>query len=222
MAATTLLASEALTVRDYVCSAGPGDLPFPELHGSHCLSFVRRGSFGYQVRGRRHELVAGAVLVGHVGDEFVCTHEHHAGGDECLSFHFSAELADRLGRGTRAFEAGSAPPLPELMVLGALAQAAAEGRSPLGVDEAALFFAGRYVELSGGCSDRGASPGTRDARRAVEAAHYNAVMEVAADGSGSRVTWTTDLLPHEMAAPIATLQEQGLATMKRTLESARP
>ena len=50
------------------------------------MSFVRRGSFGYHVRGRSHELVAGSALVGHCGDEFTCTHEHHHGGDECLSF----------------------------------------------------------------------------------------------------------------------------------------
>lgn len=66
-----------------------------------------------------------------------------------------------------------------------------------------------------------------DARRRLawsaegaQTTHYNAVMQVVADGAGTRVTWTTDLLPNEMAAPIAAMQEQGLATMKRTLESA--
>src|SRR5882724_4028537 len=51
--------------------------------------------------------------------------------------------------------------------------------------------------------------------------HYNAVLQVFAQGSGSRVEWTTDLLPNEMANPIQTMQEQGLAIMKRTFESAR-
>ena len=51
--------------------------------------------------------------------------------------------------------------------------------------------------------------------------HYNAVLQVFAQGSGSRVEWTTDLLPNEMANPIQTMQEQGLAIMKRTLESGR-
>jgi carbon monoxide dehydrogenase subunit G len=48
--------------------------------------------------------------------------------------------------------------------------------------------------------------------------HYNAVVEVFAEGAGSRVVWTTDLLPDEMAAAIAGMQEEGLAVMKRTLE----
>src|SRR6478672_2580163 len=46
--------------------------------------------------------------------------------------------------------------------------------------------------------------------------HYNAVLEVFADRSGSRVVWTTDLLPDEMADPVAAMQENGLAVMKKT------
>jgi hypothetical protein len=49
--------------------------------------------------------------------------------------------------------------------------------------------------------------------------HYNAVLQVFAQGSGSRVEWTTDLLPNEMASPIQAMQEQALAIMKRTFES---
>ena len=49
--------------------------------------------------------------------------------------------------------------------------------------------------------------------------HYNAVLQVFAQGSGSRVEWTTDLLPNEMASAIQAMQEQALATMKRTFES---
>ena len=48
--------------------------------------------------------------------------------------------------------------------------------------------------------------------------HYNAVLEVLADRSGTRVVWTIDLLPDEMAEPVAAMQENGLAAMKETLE----
>jgi carbon monoxide dehydrogenase subunit G len=51
--------------------------------------------------------------------------------------------------------------------------------------------------------------------------HYNAVLQILAQGSGSRVEWTTDLLPHEMAGPVQGMQEQALAIMKTTFESAR-
>jgi hypothetical protein len=50
--------------------------------------------------------------------------------------------------------------------------------------------------------------------------HYNAVLEVRADGDGAHVEWTTDLLPHEMAEPIQAMQEQALRIMKQTLEAA--
>jgi carbon monoxide dehydrogenase subunit G len=48
--------------------------------------------------------------------------------------------------------------------------------------------------------------------------HYNAVFQVFAEGSGARVVWTTDLLPDEMADPVAAMQEHGLAVMKETFE----
>jgi hypothetical protein len=52
-------------------------------------------------------------------------------------------------------------------------------------------------------------------------AHYNAVMQVVSEGPNrSRVTWTSDLLPHAMAEAIGKMQELGLATLKQTLERA--
>jgi carbon monoxide dehydrogenase subunit G len=50
--------------------------------------------------------------------------------------------------------------------------------------------------------------------------HYNAALEVFAEGEGSRVVWTIDFLPNEMAGAIAAMQRQGLAVMKQALESA--
>jgi AraC family transcriptional regulator len=170
MGGTTLVETAGLSVVDYRCEAGPGDPPFPEQHATSCVSFVRRGSFGYRVRGRSHQLVAGSVLVGQRGDEFVCSHEHHGGGDECLSFHLSPELVDELGCGSAPFRIGSAPPLPGLMVLGELAQAAADGRSTLGIDEAGLAFAARFVELASARARAAPAASPADRGRAVEAA----------------------------------------------------
>ena len=49
--------------------------------------------------------------------------------------------------------------------------------------------------------------------------HHNASMQVFADGDRrSRVVWIADLLPNEIAGSIAGLIEQGLGTMKKTLE----
>jgi len=51
--------------------------------------------------------------------------------------------------------------------------------------------------------------------------HHNASAQVFADERGaSRVVWIADLLPNELAPAIATMIDQGLVAMKRTLEGA--
>jgi carbon monoxide dehydrogenase subunit G len=52
------------------------------------------------------------------------------------------------------------------------------------------------------------------------ATHYNAVMQAIADPAGTRVVWTSDVLPHELASVLGPLQDQGLATLRATLEAA--
>jgi hypothetical protein len=49
--------------------------------------------------------------------------------------------------------------------------------------------------------------------------HYNAVLEAFAEPGGTRVVWTTDLLPNTMAEPIAAMQDQALATMRKAFET---
>ncbi len=169
MATTTALHEGALAVSDYRCSVGPGDEPFVELHPGFSISYVRRGSFGYRVRGESFELVAGSIVVGHPGDEYVCTHDHTY-GDECLSFHLAPTLVETIGGPPEAWRTGCVPPLPELMVLGELAQAAAEGRSDVGVDEVGMWLAVRFVEVVAGRKRRARELGASDRARAVEAA----------------------------------------------------
>jgi AraC-like DNA-binding protein len=169
MSSTTLLQRRSLTVSDFRCTAVPGEKPFVELHQSHSISFVRKGSFGYHSRGRSHELVVGSVLIGLPGAEFVCTHDHVC-GDECLSFFFEPELVETIGDRKDAWQVGAAPPLAELMVLGELAQAAADGASDIGLDEVGQLLAHRFVEVVSGKTQKAAIPTARDRRRAVETA----------------------------------------------------
>jgi len=50
--------------------------------------------------------------------------------------------------------------------------------------------------------------------------HHNASLQVFADGPGrSRVVWIADLLPGDLEAYVAGLIDQGMAVMKKTLES---
>jgi AraC-like DNA-binding protein len=159
----------SISVIDYRCDLGPADEPFVELHPAFSLSYVRRGSFGYRLRGESFELVAGSILVGHPGDEYICTHEH-VQGDECLSFHLAPALVETLGDRTGIWRTGCVPPLPELMVLGELAQSSAEGKSDIGLDEAGMLFAARFVEVVSGRKRKQPEAQVRDRRRAVEAA----------------------------------------------------
>ena len=169
MERTPLLQRPSISVSEFRCTAVPGDTPFVEHYASHSISYVRKGSFGCHCRGRFFELVAGSILVGYPGDEFICTHDHVC-GDECLSFFLTPELVDAIGDRPEAWRAGAAPPLPELMVLGELAQAAADGRSDIGLDEIGQIFAHRFVEVVSGRAHRPEPAKARDRRRAVETA----------------------------------------------------
>jgi AraC-like DNA-binding protein len=169
MTATTLLERPSISVSDFRCDAGPGDKPFAEQHRCHSISYVRKGSFGLHCRGKSHELVAGSVLIGHPGDEYTCTHEHVC-GDECLSFFLTPELVETLGDSNAIWQAGCAPPLPELVVLGELAQSAADGNSDIGLDEIGQVLASRFVEVVSGKPRKAGPLAARDRRRAVETA----------------------------------------------------
>lgn len=174
MPAISLFRSPALSVTDYRCSRGPGAPSFVESHEEFSVAYVRRGSFGYHARGRSSELIAGSLLVGYPGDEYRCTHDHVC-GDECLSFYFAPELlaaiAERSGGSLQLWRTGGVPPLSELMVLGELAQAVADGRSDASLEEVGMLLAARFAEvLSGKTAPAPREIPVRDRRRAVETA----------------------------------------------------
>ncbi|HVQ02479.1 MAG TPA: AraC family transcriptional regulator [Burkholderiaceae bacterium] len=168
MPQTHTLIEGPVSVVAYRCDAGPQDPAYWEAHEGWSVSFVRRGTFSCHCRGRVHELVPGSVLLGRPGEEYRCTHEHRGGGDECLAVHLSAELVDELApRG--AWFSGAVAPCAELMISGERMQAVCNGDSDIGLDEAALAFAARYVALR---HDDKAHAAARlaDRRRAVESA----------------------------------------------------
>jgi AraC-like DNA-binding protein len=177
MSMTCISPGGGVRIFDYRCQVGVGAKPFVERHDRASISFVRKGSFGYRTRGQYFELVAGSVLVGRAGDEYVCSHDHVC-GDECLSFQLAPELVEAIGDHKSIWSVGALPPMSELMVLAELADAAAAGRSDVALDEAGLLMAARFVEVAGGAvSARSASTAkrpainpARDRRRAVEAA----------------------------------------------------
>lgn len=186
----TLFRNDSLTVIDYRCSAGPQDAPFVEQHAATSMSYVRSGTFGYRYRGESFELAPGAMLIGQCGDEFMCTHEHHGAGDECLSFHLAPALVDSIARDARTWRRGYAPPTPQLMVLGELAQAAAEGASDIGFDEIGVTLAARLCNLLTGRDARAVRAGAADRRRATAAALWidaNAHEDIDLDSAARQV-----------------------------------
>jgi len=166
----TQLQTGSLAALDYRCDDKPGARPYVEMHHGFSVSYVRAGTFGCRTRGKIYELIAGSVLVGYPGDEYLCTHDHYPGGDECLSFQLPPEFVEVIGDDRRIWRSGAIPPLPELMVLGELAQASAAGRSDIGLDEVGMLFAARFVQQVSGRPRWFASAGSADRRRAVEAA----------------------------------------------------
>jgi AraC family transcriptional regulator len=169
MTARTILRHASISVIDRRCSAAPGEASFAERHGGFSISYVRNGSFGYRTRGESFELVAGSILVGYPGDEYMCTHDH-VHGDQCLSFHLAPALVETIGDRTDVWRRGAVPPLPEMMVLGELAQTAAEGRSDVALDEVGMWLVARFVEVVSGRARKSWAAPARDRRRAVEAA----------------------------------------------------
>src|ERR1043166_9387120 len=106
MTSTTLLQRKSISGSDFRCTAGPGDKPFAEQHCRHSISSVRKRRFRLHCRGKFSELVAGSVLIGHPGDEYVCAQEHVC-GDECLSFFLAPELVEAIGDSGTAWQIAS-------------------------------------------------------------------------------------------------------------------
>jgi len=165
----TVLRPGAIAAIDYRCTHDATTTPVLERHEAFSLSYVRRGTFGYRAGGRAFELVAGSLLVGHPGDEYVCTHDH-GGGDDCLSFHLVPEVVDALEARADVWRVPCLPPLPAVVVLGELAQSVADGTSNVGLDEVGLLLAERFVALATGEEARWRAAQPRERRRAVEMA----------------------------------------------------
>jgi polyketide cyclase/dehydrase/lipid transport protein len=48
--------------------------------------------------------------------------------------------------------------------------------------------------------------------------HYNGAVQVFPEGTGSRVVWIADFLPDDAARNVASMVDEGMAAMKRTLD----
>jgi AraC-like DNA-binding protein len=155
-------------VDDVVCTAGPRDRPFEEVHESFALALVVAGTFSYRCRSGAALMTPGSLFLGDAGDAFECGHEH-AAGDRCVSFHFEPETFARLARDAGAARARlDRPRLPPLRALAppaarAWAGLAASAETPW--EEVAFDLAARVLRLAAGEARRApAAPPNAEAR----------------------------------------------------------
>ena len=115
-------------VEDLICTARPGDRAFEEKHDGVCIAVTLKGSFRYRTTQGEALLAPGAILLGNDQHCFECGHAHSA-GDQCLSFHFTSELFERMvaetpGARHLPFGLPCIPPLGSLTGPLAMAEAA--------------------------------------------------------------------------------------------------
>ena len=166
---TTLLAAGSLTVVRFACEAGAGAAPVREYHDTTALAFVARGSFGYGAGRYRADMVPGGTIVGRRGDDYICTHDHDC-GDTCYALRLSPALEADFGARRTIWRTRGLPPVRELGAIGRLIESAAEGRSTIGVEEAAMLYAATYLRIVEDIDPPGMSDAGGNRRLAVAAA----------------------------------------------------
>ena len=103
----------------------------------------------------------------------------------------------------------------ERLVPGFLLDAQVDGR-----DRVVTFYNGSVVrELFVGADDQVRRLAWAVADGSLGLTHYSASAQVISDeGTRTRFVWIADLLPDELGGTVSQLMEQGLATIKTTLE----
>jgi AraC-like DNA-binding protein len=153
--ARRLATGDGWWVDDVVCTSGPTDRSFEEVHEAFSVSAVVAGTFQYRSSFGRDVLTPGSLLLGSPGQLFECGHDH-ARGDRCVAFHFSPALFERIAadagvpRGGRSFRASRVPPASELSRFVARASVALTngGATDSVWEETALGIAATAIQLS--------------------------------------------------------------------------
>lgn len=165
-----LARGDGWNVADVVCTAGPRDRAFEELHESVTVAIVVSGTFQYRADSGCDVMTPGSILLGNAGRPFECGHEHGT-GDRCLSFQFSREYFERLAAdagGTRAgrtFEALRLPPLRPLSALVARTSAGLSVDADVPWDELSVQVAATAFAIDKGVPPTAGNPQPSSASR---------------------------------------------------------
>ena len=169
MRARVIAEGEDWHALDVLCTAGPDDRAYEEVHDRSSVSVVLAGTFHYRAEEGGALMTPGAVLLGERGRCFACGHEHGE-GDRCVSFQFGPALLERIAADAGARRTDFAiPRLPPSRRTAALAARAARALAePQTAEETALALAGLALRADG----KAPLPqvGARDLARAAAAA----------------------------------------------------
>jgi AraC-like DNA-binding protein len=187
-----LARGDGWSVRDVVCTSGPADRPFEELHAEISIAIVAAGTFQYRSPSGRALMTPGSLLLGNAGHCFECGHEHGV-GDRCIAFAYSSEYFERIAAdvgtspGALAFRSPRLPPIRESAPLAAAACASLLGSTRVSWEELAVRLAARVARLAG-----------RSTTRVPPAAPRNAL---------ARVTGTTRAIDDRPSSPALGLRD---------------
>ncbi|WP_342587959.1 AraC family transcriptional regulator [Pseudorhodoplanes sinuspersici] len=182
-------------MQDVICTSGPADKPFEEMHDEVCIAIVTSGTFRYRTRQGEALMTPGTLLLGNAGACFECGHEH-ATGDRCLSFHFTqrfheAAVSAVSGAGKAEFDIARLPCLPRFARVIADAETARDENDISALEEAAVRLAGGVATMLRNAAAKERAPSPRDIRRIAET-----IQRIEAK-AGERFPLTT--LAHEAA-----------------------
>lgn len=146
-------------VSDIVCTAGPTHRSIEERHDFVSIAVVAAGSFTYRSTHGAVALAPGALLLGNLGHDFACGHEH-AAGDRCVAFNYTKEMFAEIAAATPGvtrdtFAIHRIPAIAATAGIvaaatAAIAPQAASGTAFLDWEELAAGAAGRALTLLAG------------------------------------------------------------------------
>lgn len=148
-----LAQGDGWSVQDVICTYGPSDRPFEELHSDTAIGMVMAGTFEYRSRRGSVLLTPGSFLLGNYGESYECGHDH-AAGDRCVAFRYAVDYFERLAadagapRGERSFAVSRLPPLPAPARLVTRAATGVVGTFDGSWEELAVQVAGTAVRLA--------------------------------------------------------------------------
>lgn len=179
-------AGDGWSVSDVICTSGPRDRPFEELHTGVSIAVVVAGSFQYRSPLGSSMLTPGSLLLGNPGHCFECGHEH-AAGDRCISFRYAPQFFEEIAAGRR-LRASCLPPMPELSRFAVKAAAGSAFEASIAWDELAVELAAAVLRLTS------AKPAPTQADAAALRRVTESVRRIEADPAAS---WTLTRLASE-------------------------